>query len=137
MPALVLKLEFAKAFDMVNWEGLFRVLTARGFSQLWIKWMEDILVSSKSAVLINGSAGPWITCKRGLRQGYPISPYLFLIVAETLQCMISECGDIEHPVSAGLPCTVLQYADDMLIILRRDQRGVSVLKSLLDKFGHI
>jgi len=46
--------------------------------------MELILNTSKSAVLVNGCAGPWITCKRGLRQGDLISPYLFLIVAETL-----------------------------------------------------
>lgn len=63
-PAVVLKLDFAKAFDTVNWAGLFRVMRARGFSELWIRWMEDILTSSKSAVLVNGCPGPWITCKR-------------------------------------------------------------------------
>jgi hypothetical protein len=54
-PTIVLKLDFAKAFDTVNWEGLQSVLHARGFDQRWIGWMLDLLSSSKSAVLVNGS----------------------------------------------------------------------------------
>jgi hypothetical protein len=117
--AVVLKLDFAKAFDTVHWDGLFRVMQARGFSELWIHWMKSILNSSKSAVLVNGCPGPWISCRRGLRQGDPISPYLFL-VAETLQCLIRSCHGIQHPTEDGLPCEVLQYADDTLIVLRGD-----------------
>jgi hypothetical protein len=124
-PAVVLKLDFAKAFDTVNWEGMFRVMQARRFSELWINWMKVILNTSKSAVLVNGCPGPWITCKRGLRQGDPISPYLFLLVAETLQCMIQGCLGIQHPTEEGLPCAVLQYADDTLIVLKGDVNGVS------------
>lgn len=133
----MLKLDFAKPFDMVSWAGLFRVMRARGFNELWIGWMEAILKTSKSAVLVNGCPGPWITCKRGLRQGDPISPYLFLLVAETLQCMIRSCGDIQHPTEEGLPCAVLQYADDTLIVLKGNLRGASALKRLLDQFASI
>ncbi|XP_021317616.1 uncharacterized protein LOC110435860 [Sorghum bicolor] len=54
LPTIILKLDFAKAFDMVNWEGMFCVLCERGFSDLWVKWMSDILSSSKSvAHLLN------------------------------------------------------------------------------------
>lgn len=134
-PAVVLKLDFAKAFDTVNWEGLSSVMRARGFQELWISWMELILNTSKSAVLVNGCAGPCITCKRGLRQGDPISPYLFLIVAETLQRMICSGAQIRHPTEEGLPCAVLQYADDTLIVLQGDYQGVLALKSILDEFA--
>jgi hypothetical protein len=106
-PAIVLKLDFAKAFDTVNWDGLLRVLQTRGFCQRWIDWMHCILSKSKSAVLVNGCPGPWISCKRGLRQGDPISPYLFLLVAETLQGLIKECGQIKHPTDDNIPCVVL------------------------------
>lgn len=54
----VLKLDFAKAFDTVNWEGLQNVLRARGFQQRWIQWMLKLLGTSKSAVLVNGTLGP-------------------------------------------------------------------------------
>jgi hypothetical protein len=134
-PAVVLKLDFAKAFDTVNWDGLFRVFQARGFSDLWISWMKIILTSSKTAVLVNGQPGPWITCRRGLRQGDPISPYLFLLVAETLQCLIRNCSGVLHPTEDGLPCEVLQYADDTLIVLKGDLQGVSLLKQILDQFA--
>ena len=106
-PAVVLKLDFAKAFDTVNWDGLFSVFRARGFGELWTGWMTDLLTSSKSAVLVNGCPGPWITCSRGLCQSDPISPYLFLLVAETLQRLIQRCPDIKHPTEDGSPCAIL------------------------------
>jgi hypothetical protein len=136
-PAIVLKLDFAKAFDMVNWDGLFRVLRARGFPEQWVSWMHYMLSSSKSAVLVNGCPGPWITCRQGLRQGDPISPYLFLLVGESLQGLIRRRSDIRHPTEDGLPCAVLQYADDILVVLRVDQRGTTALKLILDQFAAI
>lgn len=135
LPTIILKLDFAKAFDTVNWEGMFCVLCERGFSDLWVKWMSDILSSSKSVVLVNGCPGPWISCKQGLRQGDPISPYLFLLVAETLQCMIKASPVIRHPVQQDLPSAVMQYADDTLIVLRGECTAISELKQQLDVFA--
>jgi mannosylglycoprotein endo-beta-mannosidase len=94
LPSLVLKLDFAKAFDTVIWDSLDIILRARGFPNRWCRWMQDILSSSKSAILVNGCPGPWINCKRGLRQGDPLSPYLFLLVADTLQAMIQSAATV-------------------------------------------
>ena len=98
VPTLVLKLDFAKAFDTVNWEGLLTILEARGFSSQWRGWVETLLCTSRTAVLVNGCPGPWITCRRGLRQGDPMSPYLFLLVADVLQALIKKrCNGTQPP----------------------------------------
>lgn len=92
-PTIVLKLDFAKAFDSVSWASVLHILSARGFPDTWIQWMQYIFTSSQSAVLVNGCPGSWINCKRGLRQGDSLSPYLFLLVADVLQQMIKKDPD--------------------------------------------
>ena len=133
----MLKLDFVKAFDIVNWDGLFSVMHARGFCHRWINWMSDILSSSETSLLVNGCPGLWITCKRGLCQGDPISPYLFLLVAETLQGMIRNCTAIRHPTEDAMSCAVLQYADDTLIVFRANSAAATHLWEILDNFASI
>jgi hypothetical protein len=65
-PMLVLKLDFSKSFDSIDWVGLLQVMIARGFPEDWCDWMDAILSLSRSAILLNGISGPWIDCKRGL-----------------------------------------------------------------------
>ena len=75
VPTLVIKLDFAKAFDSVNWATLLRILLARGFPQKWCEWMHHLLESSKSAVLVNGIPGPWSPASSGSGRGthYPLT----------------------------------------------------------------
>jgi hypothetical protein len=134
-PTMVIKLDFAKAFDTVSWEALEVVMRARGFNLQWRTWMQQILQTSKSAILVNGCPGPWINCKRGLRQGDPISPYLFILLADVLQTLIKSCTVIRHPIVDNEGCPVLQYADDTLLLVRGQLADVQVLKELLDQFA--
>jgi hypothetical protein len=133
-PCIVLKLDFAKAFDSVSWQSLRKVMRTRGFPPLWCDWMYLLLSSSRSAVLLNGIPGKWITCLRGLRQGDPLSPYLFLIVADVLQWLVQADDVLQHPISDGVPCPVLQYADDTLLILRADVASARRVRRLLESF---
>jgi hypothetical protein len=133
-PTVVLKLDFAKAFDSVSWSSLRTVMLARGSPLLWCDWLDDIFISSRSAVLLNGVPGRWIRCMRGLRQGDPLSPYLFLLVADVLQRLIRRDDVLLHPLVDGAPCPVLQYADDTLLILRADVAAAQRLKLLLGQF---
>ena len=132
---LVLKLDFAKAFDTVIWSSLQKIMLARGFPEKWCAWIHCMLSTSKSAVLVNGTPGPWFTCRKGLRQGDPLSPYLFLLVADVLQRMIQHDRGIWHPLAADHPCPVLQYADDTLILVKAELISVQRLKNVLDSFA--
>lgn len=134
-PTVVLKLDFSKAFDSINWESLRAVMEVRGFPVVWCDWIDAILRSSHSAVLLNGVPGKWLKLKCGLRQGDPISPYLFLIVADVLQRLIRQDGVMRHPLVPHAPAVVLQYADDTLIVMRACEAGAARLRQILDMFA--
>ena len=96
----ILKLDFAKAFDSINWESLHKIMAVRGFPPLWCDWMDTLFHSSRSAVLLNLVPGHWFQDKCGLRQGDPISPYLFVICAEGLSALLIDAEErgITHGV---------------------------------------
>jgi hypothetical protein len=66
-PSVVLKLDFRKAFDSVNWDSLLAILRVRGFDDRWCDWLRLILTSGHTAILLNGVPGDWIRCRNGLR----------------------------------------------------------------------
>uniref|UniRef100_A0ACD5XYD0 Uncharacterized protein n=1 Tax=Avena sativa TaxID=4498 RepID=A0ACD5XYD0_AVESA len=137
-PAIVLKLDFQKAFDSISWDALDKILLAKGLPPLWCFWIKNLNSSSQSAVLLNGKPGRWFQCRRGLRQGDPLSPYLFNIVADILRLLILQASDnglLLHPLVDDLACPVLQYADDTIIILRATQDCISNLMPVLHAFS--
>ncbi|GKC99825.1 putative RNA-directed DNA polymerase, eukaryota, reverse transcriptase zinc-binding domain protein [Tanacetum coccineum] len=118
---MFLKVDFEKAFDSLSWSFLFSTMEQMGFSDKWCKWIYSCLNSAFASVLINGSPTKEFKLERGLRQGDPLSPFLFILAAEALNVAILEATNhnIFHGIKVGkdkLHISHLQFADDALIL---------------------
>jgi retron-type reverse transcriptase len=120
---VILKLDFEKAFDLIEHDLVLEMLRAKEFPRQWITWIEHLLSSATTSVLLNGTAGKDFRCKRGVRQGDPLSPLLFAIAADLLQCVINQ--EYQHgnllppfPQNTEMPFPIVQYADDTILVMQ-------------------
>ena len=79
---MLLRLDFATAFDSVSWDFMFKALTYFNFGDQLISWVKLFYTNIESCVIINGHLSDWFRIYRGCIQGDPLSPYLFIICAE-------------------------------------------------------
>lgn len=130
------KVDFAKAYNSVSWEYLDYVTSKIEFSAKWRKWMMECVTLAKIAVLLNGNPTDEFGLGRGLRQDDPLSPFLFLIVAERLSVMMKQ--PVEKGMFKGykigetcLEITHLQYVDDTLLVGEATWENIWAIKCLL------
>ncbi|XP_057425987.1 secreted RxLR effector protein 78-like [Lotus japonicus] len=83
-PTICFKVDYEKAYDSVRWDFLLYMMGRMNFCRKWINWIKSCLCSATVSVLVNGSPGEEFNMEKGLRQGDPLAPFLFLIVAEGL-----------------------------------------------------
>jgi len=102
--------------------------------------MNQIFSSATSSVLLNGTFGKTFHCLRGVRQGDPLSPLLFVLAADFLQTLINKGKDLgllnlPIPLETNKDFPIIQYADDTLIVLEGNTRQLLFLKSVMNTFS--
>lgn len=136
-PRILLKVDIAKAIDSVAWAFLIEIMEHLGFPWTWIDWITTLLYTAMTRVAINGSAGEKIQHARGLRQGNPLSPMLFLLVMEVLSALIRKADIWQLFQGLGvrnIPHRVSLYADDLVIFLSPTQPDLQMMKVTLQIF---
>ncbi|WVZ74625.1 hypothetical protein U9M48_022786 [Paspalum notatum var. saurae] len=136
---VIFKIDFEKAYDKVRWDFLQQTLRMKGFSNTWCNWIKSFVEGGNVAINVNGQKDAYFQTRKGLRQGDPLSPILFNIVADMLAIIINRAkvegkvnGVIPHLMENGL--SILQYADDTVIFLDHDLELARNMKALLCMF---
>jgi hypothetical protein len=86
---IIFKIDFEKAYDKVKWSFIHQSLLMKGFSSKWCRWVKSMVTGGSVGIKVNNNVGPYFQTKRGLRQGDPMSPILFNIVADMLALLIN------------------------------------------------
>ena len=134
MNGLLVAIDFQKAFDSINHDFMFKALSVFNFGPSLIRWIQILYKNISSTVMNNGYTTAPFKIFRGVRQGDPLSPYLFIICLEILAINIRLDKDI-HGIMVGNEEIKLEtFADDMTAFLR-DHASLDTLLNMVDSFS--
>ncbi|KAL2248049.1 UNVERIFIED_CONTAM: hypothetical protein Sindi_2657200 [Sesamum indicum] len=139
-PRCTLKVDIRKAYDTVEWDFLLAVLQLFGFPQTFTRWIEECVTMAAFSIGLNGNPHGFFAGARGLRQGDPLSPYLFVLVMEVLHLGLLQLIEQDLQFSYHWKCEPakvfqLGFADDLLLFFRADLNSLGTLKRGLDRFA--
>ncbi|GKV35303.1 hypothetical protein SLEP1_g43600 [Rubroshorea leprosula] len=131
--AFVFKADFEKAYDCVDWEFLDWMMSRFGFGTKWRRWIKECLSTARVSVLVNGSPTEEFQMGKGLRQGDPLSLFLFLMIGEGLHGLVKKAETVGMPVG-GKP----RSKEFWVPVVNKFRAKLAVWKSaMLSVGGHI
>jgi hypothetical protein len=123
----------------VNWNFLLDCCKQKGFSEKWLTWISNAMTRGTLSVKVNDNIGPYFASYKGVRQGDPFAPTLFNVAVNCLAKMIHTAQQnglisslADHVIEGG--CSILQYADDMILFIKDEVECARNLKLLLYTF---
>ncbi|GJX20047.1 RNA-directed DNA polymerase, eukaryota, reverse transcriptase zinc-binding domain protein [Tanacetum coccineum] len=136
--ALIFKVNFEKAFDSVRWDFVDDVLNKFGFGKRWRTWIQSCLRSSRGSILVNGSPTEEFQFFRGLKQGDPLSPFLFILIMKSLHISFQRVVDAgmftRIKINSMVNLSHLFYADDAIFLGQWSELNIDSLVRVLDYF---
>eukprot|EP00253_Pinus_taeda_P012614 PITA_12614 len=136
--AAIMKIDLHKAFDCIDWGYLECLLAKIGLSPPNIRWIKACYSNVNYAVIVNGLPSPFFQAQRGLRQGCPLSPLLFILVINTLSLHINRAVTEGHIKAVNI-CRQVHlshnlFVDDVLLFAMLCKRSWICYKAILDRF---
>lgn len=139
-PKCLIKVDIKKAFDSVSWDFLGEVLEGLKFPPRFVGWIMECISSTSYSIAVNGSLEGYFKGERGLRQGDPIIPFLFVLGMEYLSRLLRRsCSSPSfkyHSRCGQLKLSHLAFADDLLLFSRGDKNSICALTDTLEEFGN-
>ena len=132
---ILCKLDIEKTYDNVHWFFLLTIIQKKGFGEKWIGWIKWCISSASFSVLVNGTSIGFFQSSRGLRQGDPLSPYLFVIAMEVSSCFLKRVVDggflsgckVKGTSEEGVRISHLLFVDDTLVFFQASQDQLTYL----------
>lgn len=136
---MAIKTDMSKAYDRLEWDFIKSVLEKMGFNSLLIKWVMQCISTVSYTFIINGASRGYVKPGRGIRQGDPLSPYLFILCSDVLSglCSSAQRKGLIKGVSIAATCpslTHLLFADDTMFFCSANRKNAEALKALLDTY---
>ena len=133
---ILCKLDIEKAYDHIRWDFLLQIMERMGFGSKWISWIKWCISTASFSILVNGSSTGFFRSSRGLRQGDPLSPYLFVIGMEALSGMLKRAVEgnfisgcrISGRVGGDIVISHLLYADDTILFCEANSEQLMYLR---------